>query len=274
MAKPAKKKSGSASGAKGKSASKAKALPERLVATVSDRVLDDTPARATKFLQGVASRSRITAALALRGYGPAEQSTGWRLLAPVLKLSTEAHAPTKTPQGEAIAQLDAWDDQNLTLWRAALRGHLAPVGAFVVGSLEVQHGAASVAVVAELLSRVATVRALSPEAIKAGVTKELAKAALKKLERRGYSQAELDRLAGLVTIAQSTPDASPDDPTVEIERHNDLVRLREWYEEVVALARRTVTRKDDLIALGLAERKTAVEADPTETPPPPAAPAA
>jgi hypothetical protein len=268
----AKAKAKKAAASNGKAAKKP--AIERLPATVSDRVLEETPARATKFLQGVASRSRIARALALRGYGPPEQGTGWRLLAPVLKLSAEAHAPTKTPQGEAIAQLDAWDDQNLGLWRAALRGDLAAAGAFIVGDLEVQHGAASVAIVSQLLSRVAAVRTLSAEATKAGVTKELARATIKKLERRGYPAAELDRLAALVTTAQSTPDATPEDPTAEIERHNDLVRLREWYEEVVALARRTVSRKDDLIALGLAERRSAAETDPTEPQPSPAPPAA
>ena len=238
-------------------AKKSKAAPvvERLVASVSDEVLADTPARAAKFLQGVAGRPRIMSALAQSGYSTREHDEGWALLRAVLKLApSTVKAAARTPQAAALAEIDAWDEPNLPIFRTMFTGEMSAIGAFLLDGIEPQQGAQAAVGVGRLLSRIDDLEAGRAK----GIDAKQAKDALKKIERRGYGKAERARLAALVTLATSTPDvAPPTDTRGDDERYNDLVRLRAWYEEVTSIARRQIKRRDDLIALGLAERKRA-----------------
>jgi len=248
-------------------AKKSKAAPAvvRLTASVTDEVLTDTPSRAARFLQGVAGRPRVMSALAQSGYGTREHDDGWALLRAVLKLApSTAKAAARTPQASAIAELDAWDEPNLAIFRTMFSGDASAIGTYLVEGIDAQQGAQAAVGVGRLLSRIDDLEAGRAK----GVDPKQAKDALKKIDRRGYGKAERARLAGLVTLAASTPEvAPPADTAADDLRYNDLVRLRAWYEEVTAIARRQVKRRDDLIGLGLAERKSPKKAaDPEPKP--------
>lgn len=90
-------------------------------------------------------------------------------------------------------------------------------------------------------------------------------AALATLERRGIDPEERARLRGLVERAQRMTSLPPEDPEEGAEDRNVERRLRQlrvWFEEWSSIARAVVDRRDDLIRLGLARRRTAARTAP------------
>ena len=89
------------------------------------------------------------------------------------------------------------------------------------------------------------------------------RAALDLLAQRTITTARRKELRGLIARAQKGDEAAPavDPKRVEAEAARDraheeaLVALRHWYEEWSGIARIALTRRDHLIAVGLAKRK-------------------
>jgi hypothetical protein len=227
--------------------------------TPSDTVLDDTPARALKLLGALSTNRAIRAILAKRGYTQADHERGWQL---TLKASGYRRPPPvvlDTPASrDAIAAIDAWDEPNFRVARAALSAEFPKQNAFVFQDLAAQTGVAAVASVTTFLDRL--------DALEAGkdreATREADLAALAKLATRGIDAAERARLRKLLEIAlgpsADTPaDAVPEiDPAAEEnEQREAKLALWRWYTEWREIARADVKRKDHLIQLGMAERK-------------------
>ena len=79
-------------------------------------------------------------------------------------------------------------------------------------------------------------------------------------DARGVDEEERKRLHALIKKAESTPVVVPVDDTAKAaadKKHlGALIALRVWYEEWSEMARAAVKRRDHLILLGLAKRKS------------------
>jgi hypothetical protein len=73
------------------------------------------------------------------------------------------------------------------------------------------------------------------------------------------AEPERKRLRQLITTAKSAPDSAPETPQLApnaAERLEALKDLRAWYDDWSEVAHAVVKRRDQLIRLGLAQRKT------------------
>ncbi|MBN8609606.1 MAG: hypothetical protein J0L92_03425 [Deltaproteobacteria bacterium] len=211
-------------------------------AGISFETLEQTPMRATAFLFGLVAEPRARGILVPKGYDDAEHNRGFRLLEGVANSRTENRV-TDLEVNSAIAELDNWDEPNIRLLRASLR-RFPEVSAHVMTGIEPIAGPGAVLNVDTILKRVDTV----------GGVKN-ASAALAVLAKRGFDEAERKRLAALVKIAKTGGEV-PDTKTSDDAYEQALLALREWYDEWSEIARLTIKRRDYLIRLGLAERRS------------------
>jgi hypothetical protein len=224
---------------------------------VSDSVLAETPARVVRFLGAVARSSRIRTALSTRGYRDEDHQEGWALLHkdagfPNPKPATNA----TTTAAAAAAELGAWDEPNFRVIRASLARRFPEQGDYVFeGGLAASAGSAAVLGVATLLGRLESLKSATER--KATRKQDLASLAM--LAQKGYDDVELTRVKALVDLAsQAAPVAAPIISQAERdERRATRLLLRAWFMEWSETARAVITRRQDLIALGLATRRVA-----------------
>jgi hypothetical protein len=231
-------------------------VPTQANPTVTQETLDATPERVVQFLRAVGTVPAVRASLAARGYTPKEHDRGWQLLHAASGYDGASSADFGTEvdpvvQG-AIAALDAWDEDGFRIVRAALTHRHPEQAKAVLAGLGASAGGGAVVAAAQLLDRLDAL-AKSKAAGDA--------AAVKTLAARGVTADERKRLRGLVQIAQkgtSVAVAAPDPKAraKEAERQKALVDLRAWYEEWSEMARAIIKRRDRLIRLGLAKRKS------------------
>jgi hypothetical protein len=221
--------------------------------------LDRAPGRALTFLIGVGRSPQVRGRLATRGYTEAEHARGWKLLRavdPTAAGDVAANDGSDPAVRDAVARLDVWDNQNFPLVDLALRRREPEVHAFLfAGGLAPADGIESVRVVTLFLDRVDTVRAVAENHRDLEVPFDAAKArgALALLESRGVGAAEQEAVRAWLDLAQRG--AAPAAPAEEAPDDEALVALHEWVTEWALVARRVLTRKADLITLGLAEKK-------------------
>lgn len=235
--------------------------------TVGQETLDATPERAIKFLRGVGTVPAIRSALAARGYTQDEHDRGWELLHAA---SGYGHQPdfgsaVDPAVHNAIATLDAWDEDGFRIVRAAL-GRLHPEQAkTVLDGLGPSTGPAAVVGVKLLLDRLdalAKSKAAGDHA------------ALKTLVARGIGDEERKRLRGVVAVAEKgtavkAPAPSEAARSAKVaERQQALCDLRSWYDDWAEMARASIKRRDRLIRLGLAKRKSPKKPAPAPAPAP------
>lgn len=231
--------------------------------TPSDSVLDDTPARALKFLGAVSTNRAIRAVLAKRGYTQTDHDRGWQLTLKASGYRRPVPVVLDTPASrDAIAAIDAWDEPNFRVARAALAGDFPEQNAFVFQDLTPQTGVAAVASVTTFLDRL--------DALENGKdrkdTRKADHAALAKLASRGIDPAERARLRTLLDTARGPSAEAPADAEPAVDPAADDQEQREaklalwrWYVEWREVARADIKRKDHLIQLGMAERKPPVK---------------
>lgn len=222
----------------------------------SDTVLDETPARALKFMSAVSTNPTIRAILERRGYTDAYHDKGWELL---LKASGYKRAPAAPVQSRpeaaaAIAELDQWDEPHFRIARAAL-GEFPDQRDFVFENLDPQTGAGAVVSITTFLDRLDHLE--NGKDRKA--TRKIDHAALAKLAERGISDAERTRLRGLLKTAIASPEPQAQAPKAPPAQNDDAraVKLALWtfYSEWSEIAKADIKRRDYLIQLGLAKRK-------------------
>ncbi|MCU0694051.1 MAG: hypothetical protein MUF54_21885 [Polyangiaceae bacterium] len=218
-------------------------------------VLEETPARALKFLSGVASDSVIWAILSQRGYGQEPHDEGWELLLSATGYRRTPPAAKDSPASRsALAELDALDEPMFRIARAALRRNHAEQCEFVFADLAPATGAGAIVSVATFLDRL---DALDHSAERKA-TRKADHAALAILAARGIGGDERKRLRQLVATAKSAPDPAPETPQLApnaAQRLEALNAVRAWYEDWSEVAHAVVKRRDQLIRLGLAQRK-------------------
>lgn len=223
--------------------------------TVSQETLDATPVRVIAFLRALGTVPVLRKALEARGYTSEEHQRGWALLQAAsgydAERETDVLAPRVDPAvRDAIAEIDAWDEDGFRIVRAAL-GRLHPEQAkTVLAGLAPSTGAASLLGVETLLDRLDAL-AKSKHAED--------RAAIATLDARGLSDAERKRLRAVLKVAKegTSRDDKPSEEMVQMadNRQRMLVELRAWYEDWSEMARATFKRRDYLLRLGLAQRK-------------------
>ena len=225
-------------------------------AGVTLETLEQTPGRALTFLIAVGVVPEVRTILRLKGYDATEHRRGWALLEHVGNREIE-DSVSEQDVADAVASIDNWDEPNIRLIRAALTRHPDARAAVLAGITPVS-GPAAVINVSKILTRL---DALS--------TTEAGRAALATLAKRGLDEAERKRVAALVEIAKAgnvaTEDAA-DDKALEAaaeaaakeaaDHERALIELRNWFEEWAEIARLNIQRRDYLIRLGLAERRS------------------
>jgi hypothetical protein len=225
---------------------------------VSATTLEEAPRRTLTFLLGVSRSEVIRALLAESGYDADTHAEGWVKLQAV-----GGHAPggglppINKETSEAVKTLDQWDEGGFQLLELAWQHRYPEQLAFVLsGGLHAESGNASVMSVATLLSRLDELE--SSPSRKDSHEQDVAALAL--LARRGISKAERKRLAELVATARSfrTPEAPKLTVSPE-EHHAALLALYVWLTEWSGIARLKIKRRDHLILLGLAKRRSKKE---------------
>jgi hypothetical protein len=237
--------------------------------------LEETPERSLRFLSGVGTSSGIRTILASRGYSEAEHQQGWKLL----HLATGYETPISPPRqnqaaSQAIAEIDAWDEPNFRLARAALARRFPKQAEFLFQDLAAATGAAALLSVRTLLERLDMLdgkRAGRDHKNKAD--KKADEEAVALLATRGITTAERARLRKLLDTAESGAQPDPDaekaakEAAVQAARREEaLLDLRGWFDEWSEVARVVITRRDYLIRLGLAKRKMNKKGEGTAEP--------
>lgn len=242
----------------------------------SQEVLDETPLRTFTFLRALALRPEIRSALEARGYTLDAHEQGWTLLEQASRAWRRGDTGAEHDQRarSATAELEAWALPTFRIGRAALahahpqheafvfRGFLASkrAGGVLPKARSHQGDAAIIVLVSDLLDRLDELEgSLGREG-----TREADRAALATLAARGVTPGERARVRGLLGLAMSLgPLPDGDAPKEEPDAHrNDLLALRAWYEDWAEVARVMIRRRDHLILLGLAKRKSPAAVKP------------
>ena len=209
----------------------------------SRQVLDETPGRVLTFLLAVVRYPVIATLLRTKGYDQAENDYAWERLSTLGRVIDAPAPPGAADEAvsAAIAELDAWDEPNFAIIEATLRRRHPEHLAAIFADLEPKQGPEAVGSVLTLLERLDKLE----KNTSAG-----AKAAMKLLATRGYAKPERQRLRGLVDTAKtiSTEGATATDN----EREQARMELHGWFGEWSAIAKKTISRRQHLIALGLA----------------------
>ncbi|MCU0656677.1 MAG: hypothetical protein MUF64_15915 [Polyangiaceae bacterium] len=227
--------------------------------THSLSTLEQTPARVLTFLRAAGTSPEIRALLAARGYSDSDHEEGWTLLHQVSghrPAPLPATAPDTTAR-DAINALDNWDEDGYRLVRAALARRFPEQMIFVLEGLAPARGAGAVLSVKNLLDRLDALET-SPE--RAGSRKQDL-AAIEAIASKGITGEERARLRALVAAAQAPTGAASPAPVVP-PPVQDLQALKDWFDEWAETARVAIKRRDHLIRLGLARRKSRKQNDP------------
>jgi hypothetical protein len=225
----------------------------------SETVLAETPGRALKFLSALSNNPALRAILATKGYTDEEHQRGFALLfqtAGYTGVTTSPLLMSNEARG-AMLELDAWDEPNFRILRAALEYRHPAQCKFLFDNLEPSTGAGAILSVATLLDRLDALES-SEERL---ATRAEDHAALATLAAREYTATERRRLRALVEKASAPVAPAAPAPVLpsarEIERKATLLQLWIWYREWSETARGVIKRRDQLILLGLAKRKKA-----------------
>ncbi|MBI4957599.1 MAG: hypothetical protein HY908_36675 [Myxococcales bacterium] len=241
--------------------------------TVSQETLEGTPARVLPFVRTIGTSLPVRAALMKRGYTLEEHRLGWRLMAQACGYTEgDPLELVDVAVRDAIAEIDAADEDLFRVVRATLRRHHPKLESFVLGGIGASTGTEAVLNVSLLLERLdALERAPEREA-----TRTEDAAALATLASRGLDAERRAELVALVAQAQSVTAPEPHegaaaDAAATTARQQALVALRAWYEEWSEIARACIKRRDYLQRLGLAGRRSSQKDidEPVEPPAPP-----
>ncbi len=233
----------------------------------SDEVLEETPERVAKLLNGIGAVPTIRTLLAQGGIDDDDLAEGRALLLAVLGAPKSPEATMDTEeaktQRDAVAELDEWDEPNFAIHEAALRRRFPEQEKYVFDGLKASTGSRAVTGVATLLARLDTLEKGTDEHRQQSRKQD--KEAVEFLaKKKGFDKKERERLGKLVKIALGPTSALPDAPapTADHARRERLVALKEWYDEVATTAKAKIKKRGSLIRLGLASRKSPKKREP------------
>lgn len=260
---------------------------------VSDDTLERLSERAFTFLSAVSNVPAVREKLAARGYTAAVHQQGWALVDEVSgRVSVAPAAPVERDEkvDEALDEVDAWDETNLAVARAALQHRFTVQYDYLfANNLQAVRGRGAVLAVMTFLRRLDDLEKSPARA----ATRAQDHAALELLAQRGITAKERAHMATLVArvqqgVAAAAPVAQTDDaqaskrkgkaaevttpPTSTTPTRLKKVELYVWFSEWSGVARAVIKQRKLLIRLGLASPRRS-KADDVVTPAPtPSAP--
>jgi hypothetical protein len=208
----------------------------------------------------------ISTALARRGFSAERQAEGWALLHGAGQRAQPDPRPSKAK--EAMARCEAFQAADLVCVRALVEiGHPEQAG-FLFDGLELSHPAAAVYNVGVFLTRLHALH----DAAARKETRAADHQALAVVEQTGVTRKLRKELEQAVAEVQQTTTARPDEEVArataaEAERLDALRRIHVWLGSWSDVARTVLTRRDHLIRLGLAARRTSAKGQPPAPPP-------
>lgn len=200
------------------------------------KVLADAPVRVVTFLRAIGSRGDLQAAMARGGFAECDHREGLELLAAACAFEPAADPDAQSPARAAMEQIAEWVARHVPRLEAAV-ARLHPETAGLFDGIHPGDGAAAPLALAMLLDRLS---ALAPSA-----------PVLETLARRRLDASERQRLAKLLAIAQSSEPAAR---STTHDRSRALLALYRWHNDWATTAHRVIERREQLIALGLADR--------------------
>lgn len=235
---------------------------------VSLETLEKYPERVLKYARGAGTNLTLRATLQQRGYTPAVHNHVWELLQPLCNITLPAATDTFDANTlESISFVDSNDETLFEIIAASVAPRFPEQASFLCEGIGPSTGMASVINMRTLLDRLNQLEK-SPERKE---TRKKDLAALKLLADRGITPELLDRLAAAVKIASAAPAVAAVDASSIAASDEAYVKalgaLRAWYDEWSRVARVTVKRRDHLILLGLAQRKTSKPGEPAPSDP-------
>ena len=235
---------------------------------VTLETLEATPERSLKLLRGVGNNRVVRGLMQGRGYSVLIHRQGWSLLAAVAGMSEPGgEDPVTDPEVvKAVEDVDPHDEELVEITDASLNKDFPVQNDFLLKGITPGGGMAAVLNVALYLDR----RSVLAQGTGREATRDDDLAALKLLEERGITSALCEYLTGRVAVAQSAKKVEPIDEAalkaVDEAYVKALADLRTWYELWSRIARVTIKRRDYLMLLGLAHRKSPTR--PVEEEPP------
>ncbi len=232
---------------------------------MDERVVDRWLSRGHRFFRAM-NQAPIRSALLARGLTNAELLTGWGYYSNVMGQGrgTAAPAPAPSQASAAMDELDAWDAPNFKAAKAIL--HPTPKArAFLFDNLEAATGPDAVVAVKTFVNRWEQLRSNEAEGVS---KKEGSEAADRLASRRIIDVDKARQLRELIVVAQRgaqpSSDAEAASATAGEFDEAEFENFRAWLNEWREVARATFTRRDYLISLGLASRRSAEEEDETD----------
>ncbi|MCA9628580.1 MAG: hypothetical protein KC766_12970 [Myxococcales bacterium] len=246
--------------------SQLRALYER--AGVGRNTLEGTPMRALQLLRAIGTSLPIRAALYRRGYNERDHQEGWRRLHACSGfVMQEADSLIDGDVRDAIAELDAWDEPAFKILSATLKRRFPAQHAFLLEGLQPSTGAEALLGIRALLDRMDQME----KGPSRKATRKQDAEALALLAERGIDSEARNHLRALLAIAQRAEEPPPlsneAKDAAQLAHVETLVSLREWFEEWSEIARACVSRRDYLIRMGLASRRSGSSTETQDTEP-------
>jgi hypothetical protein len=235
---------------------------------VSDDTLKAGPPRLLAFLQGVADPA-IRALFAPLGWSDERVEEAWALLSELRAVNHLPSAGAPDPTVEAIATCEAWQATGLIRARAMLQLSAPEQATYLFQDFEAGKGTSAVLNVATFLERR---QVLASGAERKG-SRKADHEALGVLEETGCNKEVVAQLQAAVETVQSVAPQSPLAAEADTRRTEVLRRIHAWITAWSEMARTVITRRDQMIRLGLAKRRPRKGKSAVVAPSPVAAPA-
>ena len=236
---------------------------------ISELTLKAAPARLLTFLQGMADPA-VRAKFGGLNWSEDVANDAWALLEELKAASVIMPPALENPTTEAITACEHWQSTGLVRARAMLQMTHPEQALFLFHDFEPAKGMTAVLNVATFLQRR---EALAHDGDRKASRKSDAEA-LAIIEHTGTTKDTIKQLASKVATAHSVPEAmNIESITNEVDaaRLEALRKIQAWITAWSEMARTVVTRRDQLIKLGIAKRRArkaaAVVTPPVVVPP-------
>jgi hypothetical protein len=237
---------------------------------VNESTLKLAPARLLTFLQGVADPA-IRAQFAPLGWSEQRLEEAWSLLNELKAGNVIPAIPAPDPLVEAMASCEAWQATGLIRARAMLQLTHPEQATFLFHDFVAGKGTEAVLNVATFLQR----RHALEKSIERKPSRAADHEALAVIEQTGTTKETLKELQAMVDAVQSVaPTESAPALDVDARRLATLRKIYAWITAWSEMARTVITRRDQMIKLGIAKRRSHKAKGAVVTPPaPPVTPA-
>ncbi len=228
----------------------------QIAPTAASDVTDDTlklgPARLLTFLQGV-SDPAIRALFAPLGWSDQRLDEAWSLLNELKAANKIPSTPVPDPVTEAIAACESWQATGLIRARAMMQLTFPEQAAFMFHDFVAGSGTEAVLNVSTFLQRR---QELENGAERKG-TRKADHEALSVLEDTGVTKEMLKKLQGFIDNAQTVAPLHPQHlADADAKRTEVLRKIHAWITAWSEMARTVITRRDQMIKLGIAKRRS------------------